>query len=72
MPLTPERLKELREVAGLHVIDLAYKTRLDTAYIYQLETGKRSPGPSTIRKYVAAGVMTRAEAANHLLGDDAA
>ena len=68
MTITPERLRELREAAGLSVLQLAARMTVQTAYIYQLEKGTRPIGSRTLAKYVAAGVVPREEATDALLG----
>lgn len=72
MSITAARLVEAREARGLSVLDLAVEMRVQTAQIYDVESGRRNAGPSLLRRYVAAGVLPRDEVATHLLGPEAA
>ena len=51
MTVTGERIKRLREAAGMSQGELAEKSGVDPSYISLLETGKRpNPGVETLRR----------------------
>lgn len=56
------RLVEVRETAGLDVLQLALKFGIQSGQIYQAEAGKRKPGAVFLGRYVDHGLMTDAEA----------
>lgn len=62
MRVSPERLREVRELKAMSVLELAQKFHCQPSYIYQFESGKRKPGPAYLALYVKHTSLTADEA----------
>jgi transcriptional regulator with XRE-family HTH domain len=49
-----DRIRSAREARGLSMNDLARRAKVSPATIHNLESGKRQPHPSTLRKILTA------------------
>lgn len=63
-------LRTAREASGKKAHEVAALVQCDTGRLYKLENGTLPVTEETIRRYLAADLISRAEATEALLGPD--